>query len=122
MCQAGRVVHHLKYNLWRENCAVVFIGFQAQGTLGRKIVDGMKTVNIDREPVMVKARINTINGFSAHADQPALMNWLATTNPGRIVLNHGEPAASQVLADKLSELKRTVEVAKPGKTYQVGDE
>jgi metallo-beta-lactamase family protein len=122
MCQAGRVVHHLKYNLWRENCAVVFIGFQAQGTLGRKIVDGMKTVNIDREPVMVKARINTINGFSAHADQPALMNWLATTNPGRIVLNHGEPAASQVLADKLSELKRTVEVAKPGKTYQVGEE
>lgn len=122
MCQAGRVVHHLKHNLWRENCVVVFIGFQAQGTMGRKIVDGAKIVNIDHEQIMVRARINTINGFSAHADQPALINWLETTTPGKIILNHGEPSASQVLAGELTARGRNVEVAKPGKTYQVGDE
>ncbi len=121
MCQAGRIVHHLKHNLWRDDCAVIFIGFQAQGTLGRKIVDGATTVNIDHEQIAVKASINTINGFSAHADQPALIQWLQSTNPGKIILNHGEPTASQTLANKLTELGKNVEVAKPGQSYQVGE-
>ncbi|MHB9130204.1 MAG: MBL fold metallo-hydrolase [Armatimonadota bacterium] len=117
MCQGGRVVHHLRHNLWREDTAVVFIGYQAVGTLGRRIVDGAPTVNIEREPVAVKARVFTINGFSAHADQPSLINWLSTTGSAHIVLNHGETSASAVLAKLLAEQGRNVEVARLDRVY-----
>ncbi len=113
MCNGGRVLHHLKHNLWREDSAVVFVGYQANGTLGRRIVNGAKEVQIDREPVAVKARTFTINGFSAHADQAALLDWLATSDPAYIVLNHGEPAASATLAALLRDRGRGVDVAKP---------
>jgi metallo-beta-lactamase family protein len=117
MCNGGRVVHHLKHNLWREDSAIVFVGFQAHGTLGRRLVDGAKEVEIDHEPITVKARTFTINGFSAHADQAALEGWLTTSRPAHIVLNHGEPASSQVLADRLAATGRSVEVAKQGVVY-----
>jgi len=117
MCQGGRVVHHLRHNLWRENAAVVFVGYQANGTLGRRLVDGAKTVTIEHEPITVNARIFTINGFSAHADQAGLEQWLAPTGSAHIVLNHGESKASDVLAQHLTAAHRNVEVAKPGQVY-----
>ncbi len=117
MCQGGRVVHHLKHNLWRQDTAVVFIGYQAVGTLGRRIIDKAPSIVIDHEPITVNARTFTINGFSAHADQAGLRSWLSTTDPAHIVLNHGETAASDTLAKLLAAGGRSVEVAKPDKIY-----
>ena len=76
MCEGGRVRHHLRYNISRPECAVVFVGFQAAGTLGRRIVDGAKTVRLFREIYPVRARLFTINGLSAHADRDALLGWI----------------------------------------------
>lgn len=119
MCQGGRVVHHLKHNLWRTDSSVVFVGYQARMTLGRAIVDGAKTVHIFGEPIAVKARILTINGFSAHADQATLLQWLAGTDKARIILNHGEEGAAQNLARELVQQGRQAEVVEPGRTYQI---
>jgi metallo-beta-lactamase family protein len=119
MCQGGRVVHHLKHNLWRTDSSVVFVGYQARMTLGRAIVDGAKKVHIYGEPIAVKARILTINGFSAHADQATLQQWLAGTGKARIVLNHGEETAAQNLARELVQQGRQAEVVEPGKSYQI---
>jgi metallo-beta-lactamase family protein len=95
MCEGGRIRHHLKHNLWRPECSVVFVGFQARGTLGRKIVDGEKTVHLLGETVAVKARIYTIGGFSAHGDQPELLEWLGLfLNRPEIFIVHGEENAA----------------------------
>ncbi|PJA81921.1 MAG: MBL fold hydrolase, partial [Nitrospirae bacterium CG_4_9_14_3_um_filter_44_28] len=77
MCEGGRIRHHLKHNLWRHECSIIFSGFQARGTLGRKIVDGAKTVRIFGEDIAVKAGIYTLGGFSAHADRKELLEWLS---------------------------------------------
>jgi metallo-beta-lactamase family protein len=119
MCTGGRIVHHLKHNLWRDDSAVVFVGYQAGGTLGRTVLDGATSVNIDHEPVTVRARLSTINGFSAHADQPGLLQWLSTSAPARILLNHGETNASDALARLLAAQGRNVDVVEAGKTYGV---
>jgi metallo-beta-lactamase family protein len=117
MCSGGRVVHHLKHNLWREDSVVVFVGFQAQGTLGRRIVERATNITIDHEPIVVRARTFTINGFSAHADQAGLVSWLSSTARARIVLNHGETSASAKLAEVLKTQGRNAEVAQKGKVY-----
>lgn len=90
MCTGGRVLHHLKHNLWRERNSVVFVGYAATGSLARRIVDGAGSVRIFRDDVLVKAQIWTINGFSAHADQPALLDWLGKTRRKQVLLVHGE--------------------------------
>jgi len=97
MANAGRILHHLKHNLWRPNCHVVFVGFQAQGTTGRRLVEGGQVVKIFREAVRVEAKIHTIGGFSGHADQAELLAWLAPqVKPGLTVnLVHGEPASTR---------------------------
>lgn len=117
MCHGGRILHHLRHNLWRANTAVVFVGFQARGTLGRRIVDRAPHVNIDHERIAVQARVFTLNGFSAHADSAALVEWLGHTGNARIVLNHGEGDASAALAGVLTAQGRTVQIAAPNAVY-----
>ncbi len=92
MCSGGRVRHHLRQNLWRTQASVIFVGYAAAGTLARRIIDGEHAVEIFGEPVQVKARIHTINGFSAHADQAELLTWHASTGKARMTfLVHGDP-------------------------------
>jgi len=91
MCEGGRIRHHFKHNLWRRECSVIFVGFQAEGTLGRKIVEGARSVKILGENVAVRASTYTINGFSAHADQEGLITWLsAFSNSPEVFIVHGE--------------------------------
>ncbi|MCG6537711.1 MAG: MBL fold metallo-hydrolase, partial [Syntrophales bacterium LBB04] len=103
MANAGRIKHHLRHNLWRAGASIVFVGFQAQGTTGRKIVDGADKVRVFQEEIAVKAKIFTINGFSAHAGQSQLMDWLSHfQNPNmQVFLVHGEQTAQDVLAEMI---------------------
>jgi metallo-beta-lactamase family protein len=96
MCEAGRIKYHLRENLPRSECSILIVGFQAAGTLGRRLVDGARLVNIFSQPVPVRARIYTIGGLSAHADQAALLNWLRGFHqpPGQTFVVHGEAGAS----------------------------
>jgi metallo-beta-lactamase family protein len=92
MCAGGRVRHHLRHNLWRAQSSVIFVGYAAEGTLAREIIDGARSVEIFGESVQVSARIHTINGFSAHADQAGLLAWHAATGePAMTFLVHGDP-------------------------------
>lgn len=104
MCTAGRIKHHLKHNLWRKGASLVIVGFQAQGTTGRRIVDGAKQVKIFRENVAVEAKVFTIGGFSAHADQKDLLEWVAhfESSP-QVFAVHGEPAAAENLGKLISK-------------------
>jgi metallo-beta-lactamase family protein len=94
----------LKHNLWREQCHVLIAGFQAQGTLGRRLVDGATQVRIARETIRVAARVHTVGGLSAHADRSGLLAWYAGFR-GRppVCLVHGEPSAQQALARALRD-------------------
>ena len=105
MCNAGRIRHHLRHNLWKPGASIVFVGFQAQGTPGRKIVDGAKKIRIFNEDIAVTARIFTINGFSAHAGQDQLLDWLADvrSTSTQVFLVHGEYSAQEHLAGLIRE-------------------
>jgi metallo-beta-lactamase family protein len=102
MCTGGRVRHHLKHNLWRHDCSVVFVGFAAYGTLARRIVDGAAEVRIFGEDIPVRAHVYTIGGFSAHADRDELLAWHAKLGkPERTFLVHGEEDAMKSFAHRL---------------------
>ena len=105
MADAGRIKHHLRHNIWREGASIVFVGFQAQGTTGRKIIDGAKKIRLFNEEIAVKARIFTINGFSAHAGQSQILEWLShfKTRDMQVFLVHGEFSAQQTLAGLIKE-------------------
>ncbi|MDD5524888.1 MAG: MBL fold metallo-hydrolase [Smithella sp.] len=105
MCNAGRIKHHLRHNLWRSGASIVFVGFQAQGTPGRKIVEGAKKVRIFNEDIAVNAKIWTIGGFSAHAGQSQLMDWLGHFQNKKmpVFLVHGETGAQDVLASLIRQ-------------------
>jgi metallo-beta-lactamase family protein len=106
MCTGGRVRHHLKHNLGRRQCSVIFVGFAAQGTLARQIVDGAKTVKIFGEDYPVLAQIHTIGGFSAHAGQSELLAWHRQTgHPETTFLVHGEKESMHVLARLLTDTR-----------------
>ena len=105
MCNGGRVRHHLKHNLWREKSGIVFVGYAAQGTLARRIVDGATSVRIFNEEIRVRAQVWTINGFSAHADQGHLLDSLRTSPRRKVFLVHGEyDAGMQAMSDRLTGL------------------
>ncbi len=92
MCEGGRILHHLKHRLWREDTELVFVGYQAEGTLGRALVDGARKVRVLGEPIAVKAKVHTLGGFSAHGDQSELLAWLGRlpSPPREVALVHGE--------------------------------
>lgn len=100
MCNAGRILHHLKHGLWRPETVVLIVGYQAEDSLGRRLVDGEKEVSIFGEKIAVKAEIHTLNGFSAHAGQSELLAWFGHMAPAkpRVVLTHGEPRGREPLA------------------------
>jgi metallo-beta-lactamase family protein len=103
MCEAGRIKHHLRHNLGRPECSVLITGFQAQGTLGRRLVDGAKRVRIFGEEIPVRASIHTVGGLSAHADQPALLAWAAAFRrpPRQTLVVHGEASVALAFAERL---------------------
>lgn len=105
MCDAGRIKHHLKHNLWRPESTILFVGYQAEGTLGRRLLNGVKNVVIFGEDIAVRARIASIGGFSAHADQGELIKWVSKfkQEPSQIILVHGEEEAQEHLAGLLRE-------------------
>ncbi len=121
MCDGGRIRHHFKHNLWRPECSVVFVGFQAEGTLGRDIVNRKKRVNILGEDVAVRARIYTIGGFSAHADQKELLDLLQTfANKPEVFVVHAEESVALEFAEIVqSKLGNTVHVPKKGEVYEI---
>jgi metallo-beta-lactamase family protein len=103
MCTGGRVRHHLQHNLSRRESSVIFVGFAAQGTLARRIIDGASEVDIFGAPVQVRAHLHTINGFSAHADRDELRAWHAKAAPKRTFLVHGEETTMRGFAALLKD-------------------
>jgi len=104
MCDGGRIRHHLKHNLWRRECSVIFVGFQGEGTLGREIVNGAKTVQVLGEEISIKATVHTINGFSAHADRAELIEWLsAFADSPEVFIVHGEEEVALSFGELVSE-------------------
>ena len=105
MADAGRIKHHLKHNLWRKECSVLFFGYQVEGTLGRRLIEGEKQVTIHGEEVEVKAEIYNMEGFSAHADHDEMLEWLHGFKhmPGRMFMTHGEEESTVSWAAEISE-------------------
>ena len=107
MCDAGRIRHHLKHNLWRPECTILFVGYQAEGTLGRILVDGIKKqVKLFDEEIEVRAEVRMLPGVSGHADQQGLLNWLLSIaeKPKMVFLNHGDPDSCEAFRDKIREM------------------
>ena len=106
MCNSGRILHHLKHHLWRKDSHIVIIGFQAAETIGRRLVDGAKTVRLFGEEIAVKAHIHTLGGFSAHADRKGLLDWLSHfKSPDlEVIVNHGEEKTSMEFAERIQQL------------------
>ena len=124
MCEVGRIKHHLKHNIWNPNSTILFVGYQAPGTLGRTIVDGAKKVKIFGEEFSVKARIEYIEGYSGHADQEWLLNFIYSfiKKPKHIFLVHGEPNGQLVLKNKIVESTEIpVTIPNFGEKYTLDD-
>lgn len=105
MCEAGRIRHHLKHNLWRRECTILFVGYQAVGTLGRKLAEGANSVKLFGENIEVNARIATLAGISGHADKDGLLNWLDsfTVKPSHVFVVHGEDTVTDSFANTVTE-------------------
>jgi len=103
MCDAGRIRHHLKHRLWQPQDQIVIVGYQAHGSLGRRLVEGAPFVRMMGEEISVRAGIHTLGGYSAHAGQGSLLRWIdEVRGPGtQVVLNHGEDEARNALASEL---------------------
>ena len=124
MCEVGRIKHHLKHHLWDPNSTILFVGYQAPGTLGRRIVDGEKRVKIFGEEIAVNARIEYIEGYSGHADQEWLMNFVYSfiTKPKHIFLVHGEPTGQEILKSKIvDEIGLPVTIPEYGQKYTLDE-
>lgn len=124
MCEVGRIKHHLKHNLWNPNSTILFVGYQAKGTLGDQIVNGAKKVKIFGEEVAVNARIEYIEGYSGHADQEWLLNFVYSfiKKPKHIFLVHGEPEGQEILKEKIQEnAEIPVTIPEYGETYELDE-
>lgn len=122
MCEVGRIKHHLKHNLWNPNSTILFVGYQAPGTLGYSIVNGAKKVKIFGEEIAVNARIEYLEGYSGHADQDGLMNFIYSfrKKPKQIFLVHGEEESQEVLEQKIQEeIGLPVTIPDYGETYEI---
>ncbi|MDJ0938673.1 MAG: MBL fold metallo-hydrolase [Woeseiaceae bacterium] len=121
MCSGGRIHHHLRNNIWRPECHLVIVGYQAQGTLGRRLVDGADEIRLFGDTYKVRARIHTIGGLSAHADQQGLIDWYAAfDNRPPVYLVHGEARAQVPLLERLrSELSAPASIARYGQTIAI---
>jgi len=117
MCTGGRVRHHLKHNLWRHDCSVVFVGYAANGTLARSIIDGAKHIQLFGEDIPVRARIHTINGFSAHADREELLDWHRAVGAPRTFLVHGEEEVMEEFATVLQDTQ--VAIPSQGQQFEL---
>ena len=116
-------MHHLIHNLERKDCTILFVGYQGDGTLGRRLLGGAKTVSIMDEQLEVRARIESLDAFSAHAGRSEIMNWLRAfeRSPSQIFLNHGEPFAAEALAQAIrDEFGAKVIIPKIGERYKLG--
>ena len=105
MCEAGRIRHHLKHNLWRPECLVLFVGYQSEGTLGRQLLEGAGEIKIFGEDIAVRAEITSLPGVSGHADRDGLLRWMDgfQTKPAQVFVNHGEDASCTAFARTLTE-------------------
>ncbi len=105
MCEAGRIKHHLKHNLWKHDSTVLFVGYQAVGTLGRSILDGAKSVKIFGEEIQVKAAVDYVPGFSGHADKAGLIEWIGHFSKGveKVFVMHGEEKTAELFASELNK-------------------
>lgn len=124
MCEVGRIKHHLKHHLWEPNSTILFVGYQAPGTLGRRLVDGEKTVKIFGEEIAVNARIEYIEGYSGHADQEWLLNFIYSfiMKPKHIFLVHGEPSGQEILKEKILQTAQIpVTIPSFGESYTLDD-
>lgn len=119
MCEAGRIRHHLLHNLPRGDSTILFVGFQAAGTLGRAILDGARRVRLSGRDVAVKARIRRIDSYSAHADRSEILDWITARSPirGSLFLSHGEPDAAEALQQDLAAVQPSVLVPTIGEAY-----
>jgi metallo-beta-lactamase family protein len=121
MCEGGRIRHHLLDNLPRANSTILFVGFQAQGTLGRTILEGARRVRISGRDAAVRASIRRIDSYSAHADRSELIEWIRSRSPinGSLFLTHGEPAATQALREALEKELPSIIVPEIGERYEL---
>jgi len=120
MCTGGRMIHHLRHNLWHKDSGILFVGYQAVGTRGRRIVDGAKHIRIWGEEIAVRAAVWTTNGFSSHADQPILLDWIKQADPEHLFLVHGEDKVLDVFADCIrEELSIEAHIAKLKETIEI---
>lgn len=119
MMTGGRILHHLKHHLHREAASLVVVGYQAEGTLGRRIVDGAKSVRIHSADIPVRARLSTINGFSAHADQDDLLRWLGGTGDARVYMVHGEPPVTAAFGRVLAKHGREAVAVERNREYDL---
>ncbi len=119
MMTGGRILHHMKHHLHRENASLVIVGYQAEGTLGRKIVEGAKYVRIYGADIPVRASVSTINGFSAHADRDDLLAWLEGTGSARVFMIHGEPPVMEAFGQALEERGREAVAPERDRTYDL---
>ena len=121
MCEAGRIRHHLKHNLWRPESVILFVGYQAEGSLGRRLQDGIKNVKLFGEEIAVQARIATLHGTSGHADRDGLLNWLAgfRVKPGMVFVNHGDDDACIAFCELLKERGYRAEAPYSGTEYDL---
>ena len=121
MCEAGRIRHHLKHNLWRAQNLILFVGYQAEGTLGRNLIEGVSDVRLFGEDIAVRAEIRALKGTSGHADQQGLIAWLAgfAKKPRTVFLNHGTEESIAALAGELKERGYAVETPYSGTEYDL---